>query len=397
MAKIFISYVMVLLSFWVSPTTAKTLSDLYDNTRIRMSRIQDASPEKINNEVKAVNSWLQGPISLQLTALPSTSSQGTDEYEMGVYVPFRSPEGQRLDQQQRDLSNLSEALHEERFSLLVSGVVREALWRRLSAQALVDGLEAKQQWLTSTGEVIAQKFSVGNIDRITYLRWQQESLSHQLALKKAQLALATATTYYQQVLGTEELPNNPAEETKSILEGNSQALLQQHPDLKLLKLGQSQLNLNYRLADQRLSPWTLGVIARQLRGVAGNENLVGVSINIPLTGGNTTTASDYAVWRDANNAMTEALAQTYTRLLLQMNEATNDYALSSEAQETLTEQVAIGEQITRLLQDQADSIPKVYWLEQLIAHQDLLIEQAQMRIRRQEAIAKMNQIAGVVL
>lgn len=80
-----------------------------------------------------------------------------------------------------------------------------------------------------------------------------------------------------------------------------------------------------------------------------------------------------------------------------MNEAANDYALSSEAQETLTEQVAIGEQITSLLQDQADSIPKVYWLEQLIAHQDLLIEQAQTRIRRQEAIAKMNQIAGVVL
>ena len=392
-------YLFILLSFLVSSlfsissVAAETLSAITNNTTQRLKQIYNVNPEKLQDNVKSINRWLQGPASLQLIALPSNTQGGTDEYEVGVFFPFRSPAGRELDAQQLSITNALDNLQETRFRLMTSGLIREALWQRLFAKAEVDGLLKKQEWIASLDGVIAGLAKTGELDRIASLRWQQEKLSQQLALKKAQMALEKAQKQYKQVTGTDVLP----EQVTEVLAGDLENKLQTHPELRLLTLSQSQIDMNLAQSDQSLSPWVLGVIARQLRGPAGNENLLGVSINIPLTGTNTTTASDYAVWQDASNAMTEALAQTYTRLLLQMNEATNDYALSSEAQETLTEQVAIGEQITSLLQDQADSIPKVYWLEQLIAHQDLLIEQAQMRIRRQEAIAKMNQIAGVVL
>mgnify|MGYP000707608530 CR=1 FL=1 len=55
---------------------AKTLPDIYDGARTRLTQLYQNDPDQIKRKVKAVNHWLQGPASLQLVALPSNTANG---------------------------------------------------------------------------------------------------------------------------------------------------------------------------------------------------------------------------------------------------------------------------------------------------------------------------------
>ena len=392
-------YLFILLSFLVSSlfsissVAAETLSAITNNTTQRLKQIYNVNPEKLQDNVKSINRWLQGPASLQLIALPSNTQGGTDEYEVGVFFPFRSPAGRELDAQQLSITNALDNLQETRFRLMTSGLIREALWQRLFAKAEVDGLLKKQEWIASLDGVIAGLAKTGELDRIASLRWQQEKLSQQLALKKAQMALEKAQKQYKQVTGTDVLP----EQVTEALAGDLENKLQTHPELRLLTLSQSQIDMNLAQSDQSLSPWVLGVIARQLRGPAGNENLLGVSINIPLPMGEGNSANNYASWKATRDELTEALAETYTRLQTQLNDALQQVNYLTEATNNLEEQVELGVEIADLYQQQGSVLPKTFWLEQLIAQQELKLTLSLNRLRRAEAISKVNQIAGVTL
>ena len=392
-------YLFILLSFLVSSlfsissVAAETLSAITNNTTQRLKQIYNVNPEKLQDNVKSINRWLQGPASLQLIALPSNTQGGTDEYEVGVFFPFRSPAGRELDAQQLSITNALDNLQETRFRLMTSGLIREALWQRLFAKAEVDGLLSKQEWIASLDGVIASLAKTGELDRIASLRWQQEKLSQQLALKKAQMALEKAQKQYKQVTGTDVLP----EQVIEALAGDLENKLQTHPELRLLTLSQSQIDMNLAQSDQSLSPWVLGVIARQLRGPAGNENLLGVSINIPLPMGEGNSANNYASWKATRDELTEALAETYTRLQTQLNDALQQVNYLTEATNNLEEQVELGVEIADLYQQQGSVLPKTFWLEQLIAQQELKLTLSLNRLRRAEAISKVNQIAGVTL
>ena len=374
-------------------SVAKTLPDIYDGARTRLTQLYQNNPDQIKHKVKAVNQWLQGPASLQLVALPSNTSNGEDEYEIGVFLPFRSPQGRALDKQQSEIAQRFAEAREQRFSLLASGLFREALWRRVMAQTEFEGLKKKQKWITSLDVTLQQQAQSGELNRATLLRWEQEKLSHQLTLSQAKITLSNAQHYYQQITGTQELPNTLQE----TLIPNIDQAIQTHPELNLLSLSQQQLDINYNLADQSLAPWTLGIIARQLKGPAGNNNLLGVSVNIPLTGSDTTSANDYALWRDASNALSEALATTYARIKQQASEVTANYQYTQEAEKIMAKQVALGEEISALYSQQANSLPKVVWLEQLLAQQDTILALEKMKVRRAQAASKLNQIAGVAL
>lgn len=374
-------------------SVAKTLPDIYDGARTRLTQLYQNNPDQIKHKVKAVNQWLQGPASLQLVALPSNTSNGEDEYEIGVFLPFRSPQGRALDKQQSEIAQRFAEAREQRFSLLASGLFREALWRRVMAQTEFEGLKKKQKWINSLDVTLQQQAQSGELNRATLLRWEQEKLSHQLTLSQAKITLSNAQHYYQQITGTQELPNTLQE----TLTPNIDQAIQTHPELNLLSLSQQQLDINYNLADQSLAPWTLGIIARQLKGPAGNNNLLGVSVNIPLTGSDTTSANDYALWRDASNALSEALATTYARIKQQASEVTANYQYTQEAEKIMAKQVALGEEISALYSQQANSLPKVVWLEQLLAQQDTILALEKMKVRRAQAASKLNQIAGVAL
>ncbi|CAA0316362.1 Outer membrane protein (fragment) [Alteromonas infernus] len=87
-------YLFILLSFLVSSlfsissVAAETLSAITNNTTQRLKQIYNVNPEKLQDNVKSINRWLQGPASLQLIALPSNTQGGTDEYEVGCFFPF---------------------------------------------------------------------------------------------------------------------------------------------------------------------------------------------------------------------------------------------------------------------------------------------------------------------
>lgn len=384
----------LLISCFVGfPVVSETLPEIVQQAHQRLRQVHSVNPDSVASNAAAVNRWLQGPVSLQLNALPSRSDVGTDEYEVGVTLPFRSPLGHRLDEQQTALlASLTQA-RERRFSLLVSGVVREALWRRLVAQETLNGLQSKMQWIDEFDQTLYRQYELGEVDRTTFLRWKQEKLSHRLAMHHASIAVKQATHYYQDVTGTQVLPEMPQETVVQSPKGK----LVTHPELRLLSLSQSHLALALKQTDTQLTPWTLSIIGRHLNGPTGNENLVGIAVNIPLPTGNSTSVSDHANWRDASHALADATADTYAVLLEQLRDAQQSYASRKEAAAVLTEQVAIGEEIIGLFEQRQGSLPKLTWLEQLIKQQDLRVELQTNRMLVHEAVAKINQVAGVRL
>lgn len=372
---------------------AQTLATLQQKTSSRLQAAWDVRPELALSSTDTINKWLQGPVSMQFSALKSQSDLGTNEYEVGLLLPFRSPQGHDLDEQQRTLISQVEQARKARFTLMVSGLIREAAWQVMIAQSNVDALDKKGQWLTEFGQVMAQQFAAGEISEVTQLQWQQENISHSLAMQKAQFSLAQAWQHFRQVTGSNDLPDT-VEET---VVADPSAMLAQHPELRLLRLSQSQVDLTLAESDQQLMPWTVGVIARQLNGPAGNENLLGVTLDIPLPTGSHTSASNYALWKTTRDAIIDSSAETYSRLQQQLSVAMADQAYYQKAQALLQSKVELGEQINAIYQRQQGEVPQALWLQQLIDHQNLLLELTQNRILLAQSASQINQISGVSL
>lgn len=372
---------------------AESLNQLAENVALRFERNYAANPKHVEQTVKTVNRWLQGPVTFQGFALKSDLTTGNDELEAGVFLPFRSPEGRNLDAQQMSLSDEISALRKQRLKLVVSGLVREALWTRLTNETQLSGLTQKSEWIARFDSVIESLYAQGEISRLVYLHWQQQKLSHHLKRVEAQFATEQSINYYTQVTGTDSVPS-AYNETLVTQPYNA---ISQHPELKLLSLSQSQIDLNLDMSGNVSVPWTLGMIARQLRGPTGNENLLGLYVNIPLPVNDSLSATNYAAWKDARDAVTEMTVETYAHLQQQLGQAMSDYQYLKEAQTLIQQQVALADEIEQYYLEQKASLPQLLWLEKLIEQQDMRIALMMNRVKRNESIARINQVAGVSL
>lgn len=373
--------------------TTLTMAQLQASAMQKMRAADTASSEPTSPYRAEVARWLQGPVGAQLIALKTDAPQGLDEYEIGIMLPFRSPKGRELDTQQQALNAQLSDINQQRIGLSVSGTVRHAVWQLALAQAEQQRIEQKSMLIAQLDSTLQSEFKRQEIDKIAYLEWQQQRLGLALERQQIQAAYQHALQYYVSVTGESRLPDNLQE---SLLARPEDALYQ-HPELKWLRFNAQQADLTLAMNDQSLSPWTMGVVARQFRGPTDNENMLGVSVNVPLSSGGSTSANNDAQWRQTKLSLEEALANQYLGLRQQLAQAVSEYQQQQAAFDIAKQQAQLAVDIHALYQQQPQSLPLVWRLSQQLKQIDLQLAPAIYALRVGEAIAKVHQIAGVTL
>ena len=373
--------------------TTLTMAQLQASAMQKIRAANATSGELTSTQQAEVARWLQGPVSAQVIALKTDAPQGLDEYEIGITLPFRSPKGHELDTQQQALNTQLADINQQRIALNVSGIVRHAVWQLALAQAEQQRIEQKSALIAQLDDTLKSEFNRQEIDKIAYLEWQQQRLS--LALERQQILAAyqQALHYYVSVTGEDRLPDNLEE---SLLARPEDALYQ-HPELKWLQLNAQQADLTLAMNDQSLSPWTMGVVARQFRGPTDNENMLGVSVNVPLSSSGSSSANNDAQWRQTRLSLEEALANQYLALGQQLAQALSDYRQQQTAFNIAQQQAQLAVDISALYHQQPQSLPLAWRLSQQLKQIDLQLAPAIYALRVGEAIAKIHQIAGVTL
>ncbi|MEE4246840.1 MAG: hypothetical protein V2I33_15620 [Kangiellaceae bacterium] len=385
--------ICLLLSSLSALSNAASLKDIYKSTYDQLYKQYFLSNSELSNGINNINEWLQGPITAQVSALESHGAADADEYELALVIPFRSPSGRSLDKKQKLLEQEILERRKQRFGLYVSGLLRQSIWQWRIAETEFTWLKNKQVWLKDLAVSVDRLQKAGEIDQASFLQWRQQNLAHQMRLKRAELTLAQAKANYRSITGSESLPDNVVE---TMVERRDLQIMR-HPELLLLQLTESQIELSYRQSQVSLQPWQVGIVGRQFNSVLGTESLVGVTFSIPISSNQSTSANNYSEWKKARDALSDTKLETYTQLKRQLTNALHHYSYLSEAQNLLQKQVDLGVKINAIYSKQKTDLPRSYWLEQLIKQQDLKLELEKNRTALSEAVSKINQIVGITL
>lgn len=387
-----ISLLSILTPFFIlsGNVQALTLAELQASAQ---QHLQQAQQDSTQQRYAKLSSWLAGGVSLQASAMQSNQSLGTDEYEVGLFVPINSPTARTTVKQQNALTmQLTEAL-DQRFALFTSGLIREALWQRVMAQKSYDLEQQKQAWLAQQLADNKIRFEAGELTQVAWSQWQLQALYAERAFAIAEAKLEQAVGYYRDVTGTDELPEQFIETPSD----DPMSVLNRHPDLVLLRLSMQQATLALNASSHSASPWTVGMVARQLRGPSGNENLVGVSVDIPLSIGNENSQADVNDWQTSMASMQNALTETQLALLQQLKQSQRELTQVQYEVQILERQVALSQAISQQQQQQQGEVAQQLIIQSLLEQQNLTQELALANLKIAEIKAKINQISGKAL
>ena len=223
--------------------------------------------------------WLAMPPVFSASYLASDQSWGTDETELSLSLPFLSPAQRRINSR---LKNVDPALTEasDRYRRWrLSGTLRElhARYRQVElhlelAVTESDEMEALQRWadpLVAAGSISAfDAWLIGQ--RARDARTQVARLTAESQTLQRRFAELTGLS------GFPESAQDAAPVPSSIR-------YHEHPEaLYLDALLAQQLAAN-EAGSTRLTPWTLGVVGRELAVPSMREWQYGLAVSIPIT------------------------------------------------------------------------------------------------------------------
>ncbi len=283
------------------------------------------------------STWLASLPSVSLTYLDSDERQGTNETELSLNLPLKSPGGRQRDRELVELSGRLQATDLQRRRLYFSGLLREALWsRRLSVTRerflsrkidLLNDLEARQRELMA-----AQAVSLYGV-----LAVQQERLRAQIEQRDQQRETKRWYERYRQLTGLGRVPDDG-----DIGEVAPPGRFEpgQHPDMQMLTLSWERSKRLLAVGAGRNTPWNLALTARQFDNPFLDENQYGVTVEIPLSFLDLVPEASRGEWRQsaqsywqAHDELQASLNDSWQRLVSEREFLVEKQALLEEAAE----------------------------------------------------------------
>ncbi|MGQ8365125.1 hypothetical protein [Glaciecola sp. 1036] len=380
---------------FLTQAQAIELADLRTKVQERNTQLVTSEPALGQKYQTSIFKWLSGPPSVQFQAMKSNMALGSDEYEVGISLPFNSPSALQLQEKQRQLDSQIQHIQDQQLRLFYSGLLRQVLWQRLLAQQEEKIALDKRQWMSDILADLQTQTRAGELSEYALLLWQQRHIQSQISYAKAKSELDAAINYYQSVTGTTELPEHYVE--TSVIESNQR--WHSHPQLQMLSLTRQQANLAYALSDAKQTPWTLQILARQLRGPFQTENLLGVAIDIPLTWGSQNTLSNHIEWRQTIQEIEQMTAQAYTQIRQQYLDSQSQLVFLQHKNELLEQQAGIAEKITQHLQllTRNNEVEQGSLLLELINQREISYQFSKNQLLQAQQISILNQISGQAL
>lgn len=248
-----------------------------------------SSPARGDNSIgdQKVRTWLASPPVLSATYLESDSPLGTDETEISLLFPFLSPAQRRIGS---DLSDADPALAEastgyRRWQL--SGTLRELLAQHaIAARSLA--LAEEEELALDTLEVNSKSLAAaGSIAQFDLWLISQRLRDARVEVARLEARKDSANRAFFALTGT-RIPVKAETETGPL---PAKPRYHDHPEYLLINAMFEQQLAALNASSPGFTPWTVGVVGRELAIPELTETQLGLSISIPVDFGQWTPRS----------------------------------------------------------------------------------------------------------
>lgn len=365
-----------------------SLAKLVDVAEQNLQRQAELNPEQ---QALWVSQWLADAPTLSASIYQSSESEGSDEYEIALTLPLKSP---RQHQADNDLKNttslLAETISQYR-RWYASGQLRDAYWTYQHAQITEQTLTSQLSLYQDIEQHAALLSQSGEIDAYQRYSLQHTATSLAIQLSETQTKQQQAKQRLKQLIGSAEIPSETEQAPASNTNNN------QHPRLRMLQLEAQALQQS---TDASIAqPWELTAAARRVTTPGFDDDQIGVQLAIPLQfGANMQTSqaqqSDYQIalqnWQSQYNEITQTIQIEQQQSQQQLAQLQRHYQLleqeqplREQAKQALIQRIKANEISLDIAQQQLQQI-----LSNELRQQQLKIEIEHARANLQQALGK---------
>tara|TARA_B100001540_G_scaffold234458_1_gene208640 strand:+ start:2972 stop:4156 length:1185 start_codon:yes stop_codon:yes gene_type:complete len=388
-------FVATLLALTLSCTQAAgavsasqmTLGDIVDVAVLRQQQPGGGIPYQ-------ASSWLATSPSLGVSYLDSDESNGTDETELSLNLPFKSGYAREVDRELRALSEDITAAEQLRRRLYYSGLIRETLWAMRLANTregyarkkveLLEGLVARQQTL----------YSARASSRYGLLLVRQELSQSKAEQQAFAWEASNWLNQYSRISGQNLAPADIAESPPP-----TELDYAQHPDVRLLNLNWQRQQRLIAAGSAKTSPVNVALSAKRLDNRQLNENQYGVAVDIPLTVFDIASESTRSEWQQASRDYWQLHDELQLDLKRNWEKLQAEKEHLQERQALLDDTVATSADLlseTRML-FKLNEIPYEFWMRRILGDIDSQSDAAINRLLIEQNKARIRQTAGIPL
>jgi outer membrane protein TolC len=387
------------IALYHTPGAAVSMGDVVETALQRHPEFQVSQARQVvaDRITERTGSLLAGDTTVNLRHKNDAlgSDDGLREWGAGVEMPLWLP-GQRDSYRQlaQGLGAEAEASH-KLLAWQVAGEVRERAWALRLAQSNRDQAKTQLEAAQALEDEVKRRREAGELANADWVLARQETLARQAMLQEAEANLETAANAWQAYTGVNQLPDSLEEQTAQNTDFPAS-----HPRLLNAagRVEKSRAERSRERIERRANP-RLGLSANHERSdyTAAYNDSVELSIALPL--GSSRHAAPGLAMAEADLTEAEA-AHRLTQLELEREREQARLAVDqtatatklAEARKVLTAQ---GEHLAKRAFELGESdLATLLRARNLAA--DAALELERKRTEHQRAIARYNQILGVM-
>lgn len=341
------------------------------------------------------SSWLAGLPSLGVSYLASDESDGTDEKELSLNLPFKSGYGRKLDETLKSLADDIQRAEKIRRRLYVSGLIREALWSHRIAATRVDFSEKKISLLQGLLERQQALFDARSSSRYGLLLVQQGLISARAQLQDHKWQASNWQQRYRQITGLGNSLSTDINEAP--LPAGSD--YRQHPQIQLLALDWQRQQQMIAAASNRTTPWNVAITAKQLDNSLFEENQYGIALEVPLSVFSVDGQATRSEWQAASRSYWQAHDEVQLELMRSWEALLAEAGYLHDRQALLNESARISSELMqeRQVLVEQNELSQEIWISGLMDGIDNQAAATINQLLTGQNLAMTRQAAGVPL
>jgi len=226
--------------------------------------------------------WLGAVPTLSISQTESRDAFGTDETELALNLPLRSPARARADARLRTIDAGLTAARQAVRRLFYSGLIREAWWSYRLASLELDGVNDRIELLQDLVERQERLANAGNLPAFSLLLVRRELISARSEAVRLDSELSRWQERYAQITGFPPRAHQ-ASDPGALPTLPSVDHAADHPTLVLLALEWERQRALLDADTSAADDWVLGLVGRRQNMPGFTDDQIGITLEIPLS------------------------------------------------------------------------------------------------------------------
>lgn len=275
-AALYLTVLLGCVNVCAAPT-ADTAAHLHEALQLALARLGDRMPGSGAGE-ELSNGVLRGPVMLAVSHLESDQSQGTDETEVSLTFPIKSPGQRDSDAALVEGDGALNAAQRRFQAWYLSGTLRELVASHGLAAARLPIAEQRSALLADATAQLKARVAAGSAERFDLLALQQAGLDAAERLRELRSQTQSAQSQFESLTGLPAVP--PLTIASAALP--AQPDYANHPQLQLLEHNYQRNLASLRSQAPASAPWNLSLVGRELTIPSFSERQLGLAVELPL-------------------------------------------------------------------------------------------------------------------